>query len=265
MDSKEFYLKLKELNVPLADIKDLFNHRYKMDFAKVSSDSERFNMPIEFLEDLELIKENYPLAYLIGFVDFCNLRIEVDEDVLIPRNETEELMYIVKNEVENPRLILDLCTGSGCIALSLKSFFKDSVVYASDISPFALKKAKENSLNNGLNVNFVESDFLEYFVKNNLKFDLIVSNPPYIPVKTKLDKSLDYEPSIALYSGKDGLDSYRSIIKELPKVLKENGVCYLEIEDSNIEKIHELIKEETSYRSSTIFDMNKKSRFVKIY
>ena len=72
-----------------------------------------------------------------------------------------------------------------CIELQ-KSFFKDSVVYASDISPFALKKAKENSLNNGLNVNFVESDFLEYFVKNNLKFDLIVSNPPYIPVKTKL-------------------------------------------------------------------------------
>ena len=268
MNSDEFYGKLKSFNVALADIKDLFNYRYKIDFTKVQM-GEIFKMPKCADEDLTLIRDEYPIAYLLGFVEFSGLTIKVNEDVLIPRVETEELIEIIKKDYENkaqPKTILDLCSGSGCISLALKKHFKSSLVMGGDISPWAIKLAEENAKKNSLFVKYYETDFLEYFISKDLKFDLLVCNPPYIETTNETDLSLEYEPSIALYSGKDGLDSYRTIFKEFSRVLTKDGVAYFEFETSNYKNTVELAKSMLEgYEVDTIYDMSNKERFLKIY
>ena len=176
-----------------------------------------------------------PLAYVLGEWDFYGLRLEVNKNVLIPRDDTCAVTELaIRNALflEQAPRILDLCTGSGCIGLAVASRVKDARVTLADLSKEALAVAKKNVANHHLagRVNCVQADATKPAAPFLGKFDMIVSNPPYIDaadMKT-LDKSvIDYEPHMALYGGEDGLDFYRSIAKNFAPALKSGGyLCF---------------------------------------
>ncbi len=169
-----------------------------------------------------------PLWYCIGDTEFYGYTIKVDERVLIPRPETELLVYNALKHISKESKVLDLCTGSGAIAIAINLQTQASVT-AVDISEDALSLARENALNNNSNVEFIKSDMFSSL--QNKKFDVIISNPPYI--KTDDIKSLqkevrDFEPALALDGGEDGYDYYRIIANQAKEYLTDNGVLLLE-------------------------------------
>jgi len=254
------------IGVSKAEIRDLFKYRYNVDYDQAIM-GRLYMMPEKTEMDIEVLEQGYPSAYILGFVDFYGLKINVTNQVLIPRPETEEMMSIIKEQ--NPHTLvnnaLDLCTGSGCIALSLKKIFPKAKVYASDLSPHAIKVAQKNAEENKLEIYLAISNYLEYFVKNNIKIDYLVCNPPYIPTSTKLDKSLSFEPQMALYAGPDGLDAYRMIFNDLDKVIISHGVAMFEIEDSLVDDILLLVKYMLPHFSAIVIkDMSNKDRFIKL-
>ena len=175
------------------------------------------------------------------------LQFEVNKNVLIPRADTEVLVEEVIDIIENKELkVLDLCTGSGAIAVSLAKKLKNIKVTASDISLNALKTAKKNAILNDVNIIFKHSDLFENIEET---FDIIVSNPPYIEtdvIKT-LSKDVQNEPFIALDGGKDGLDIYKKIVNDAYKYLNEDGTLALEIGYNQKEQVINLLKESGNY------------------
>lgn len=187
-----------------------------------------------------------PLQYLTGKQDFMGLTFHVDERVLIPRQDTETLAELVlrENPEENIRL-LDLCTGSGCLAVSLAVLGGYEEVDAGDISPDALEVAEENGRRLGGNVHFVESDLFSALDPGKA-YDVIVSNPPYIPTEVieGLEPEVrDYEPRMALDGSGDGLAFYRRLAAESPSHLKPGGRLYLEIGWDQGESVEDLLRE----------------------
>lgn len=173
--------------------------------------------------------EQMPLAYLVGQVPFVDNNIKVRAPILIPRPETEEWVAhlidtLKKTPSATPSTILDLCTGSGCIALALAKAFPHAQVTGIDINPAAIQLAQENAMENKIfNARFLKSDL--FSVLNNNSYDLIVSNPPYIPetARNKIDVSvLNWEDERALFSGQDGLDLLTQIIKLAPQHLSRS-------------------------------------------
>lgn len=209
-----------------------------------------------FFEKIERLKKHEPLQYIINKQEFMGFEFYVDKNVLIPQPDTEnlveEIILLSENLRENEKKelrILDLCTGSGAIAISISKLIKNSLVYASDISKEALKIADENSSRNQANVLFFESDLFEK-ISELYKFDIIVSNPPYIEtnvIKT-LSVEVQKEPEIALDGGEDGLDFYRKITKEAKKYLNTNGYLAFEIGYNQRENV-ERILEENGYKN----------------
>lgn len=183
-----------------------------------------------FKNNIQNFLEGIPIQYINNKAYFMGLEFYVDENVLIPRCDTEILVEeIIKIIKKNSLLkILDLCTGSGAIAISLKKYLNNIEIMASDISDKALMVAKKNASKIGVDVKFIESDL---FNSINGKFDLIVSNPPYIKksVIPLLDKQVRNEPILALDGGKDGLDFYRKISYDAKKFLNNNGYLCFEI------------------------------------
>ena len=187
-----------------------------------------------------------PLQYLTGKQDFMGLTFHVDERVLIPRQDTETLAELVlrENPEKNIRL-LDLCTGSGCLAVSLAVLGGYEEVDAGDISPDALEVAEENGRRLGGNVHFVESDLFSALDPGKA-YDVIVSNPPYIPTEVieGLEPEVrDYEPRMALDGSGDGLAFYRRLAAESPSHLKPGGRLYLEIGWGQGESVGALLRE----------------------
>ena len=181
-------------------------------------------------EELQLLKEGVPIQYIIGFIDFDDLKIKVDKRALIPRYETQEVVNKALEFINDNSNVLDLCTGSGYIGLTIASKTKSKVTM-SDISDKALGLAKENAQTNNLDVKIIKSDLFENI---SGKFDVIVSNPPYIPTNNKLDKSvIDHEPLNALFAGRDGNEFYKRIILEAPKYLNKDGILIFEISEDN--------------------------------
>ena len=178
--------------------------------------------------------EHYPLQYILGFWDFCHETYRVTEDTLIPRRDTEKLVELaVKLLPENARFI-DLCTGSGCVAISTLAARHDCRAVAVDLFEDTLAVARENAESNGVGdrLGFTKNDVLSpEFMEELGKFDCILSNPPYIETRhiELLDEELSFEPEAALDGGDDGLDFYRSIIGGYTKYLNEGGVMLLEI------------------------------------
>ncbi len=184
-----------------------------------------------------------PLQYVLGSVDFLGLKLHVGPGVLIPRPETELMAEYAIKKVgairESPLHILDLCTGSGCVALALAHEFTDAKVYGIDISETALSYARRNAeLNGVMNVAFVRGSLFEPFknppdsTSELISFDLIISNPPYIKtgdIKDLQPEISKWEPVDALDGGSDGLDYYRAIIPDARNFLKENGMLVLEL------------------------------------
>ena len=181
-------------------------------------------------EGLEQLKQGIPVQYIVGNIDFYGNTINVNKNVLIPRFETELLVdktiKYIKTNFKHHVDILDIATGSGCIAITLKKEI-DSTVDASDISESALKVAQENALNNKVDINFINSDMLTNITK---KYDIIISNPPYL---TKEDDIMDIvknnEPEIALYAKDNGLYYYDVILKNIKNNLKDKYFIAFEI------------------------------------
>jgi release factor glutamine methyltransferase len=175
-----------------------------------------------------------PLQYIEEYIPFYSIQINVDQRCLIPRPETEFLIELIKNKSDNPKKILDVGTGTGCIALMLKKLYPESTVDACDISLEALGLAKENSEINNLEINLFQSDLLNDV--EEVDYDIIVANLPYIPTETlsSLESEVvDYEPLIALDGGIDGLLYINRLIKEIEEKDIRNLTLFLEVDASH--------------------------------
>ncbi|MDR2644666.1 MAG: peptide chain release factor N(5)-glutamine methyltransferase [Endomicrobium sp.] len=187
-----------------------------------------------------------PLAYITGFANFMGFEFKVDKDVLIPRPETEILVEVALKiaKEKNKKSVLDLCTGSGCIAISLAKLGVFEDIVASDISVNALAIAKENVLiNNASNIKFIESDIFEKIP--DCKFDMIVSNPPYVTEYeyADLETELKFEPKKALTAQDDGLFFYKEIATNITKYLTVNGYIILELNSNKAEDIRQIFSD----------------------
>ena len=211
---------------------------------------------IKVVQNTKKIVGGKPIQYITNNQEFMKMNFYVDENVLIPQPDTEILVYEVLKickEYSNGVNILDLCTGSGAIAVSLDRILRkncvDAKICASDISKQALKIARKNSENNNANVKIIESDLLENIEYK--KFDIIVSNPPYIRTDEikNLSKQVKEEPYIALNGGIDGLHFYRKIIKEAKGYIKNNGYLFLEIGYNQMESVLGIFKENKEYKN----------------
>ena len=213
------------------------------------------------------IKDDTPLSHLVGFEYFYDRKFKVTSDVLSPRMETEELVYKVidyirKNNLTNIK-ILDLCTGSGIIGITLKKELEefDVKILASDISSRALTVAKENASSLEADISFVESDL---FSNVQDKFDIIVSNPPYIAhddKKTIKENVLNYDPHLALFADEEGMYFYRNIIEKSRPYLNEKGIMFLEIGYDQKEKIITL-GENNKFETVVYKDINGRDRIA---
>ena len=218
----------------------------------------------------DLLK-NKPIQYIIGETEFCDLKFKVNENVLIPRPETSELvMNIVKSQkskVKSQKLILDIGTGSGCIAISLAKNIPGSKVHALDISEKALEVAKENAINNNVDISFINDDILSLKNKIDTKFDIIVSNPPYVREVEKADMHdnvLNWEPQTALFvSDNDPLIFYRAILEFAKSHLKENGEVWFEINEYLGKEMIDLCHEMGFHEAEIISDFRGKERILR--
>jgi len=213
------------------------------------------------------IKEDVPLSHLVGFEYFYDRKYKVTKDVLSPRMETEELIYkvieYVKASNKNKFKILDLCTGSGIIAITLEKELDQVLVdvIASDISEEAIEVAKENAQSHNATIKFIKSDI---FNDIDDKFDIIVSNPPYIDHKdevTMQDNVLKYDPHLALFAEEEGMYFYRKIIEQAKDYLNENGVMFFEIGYDQKDKIIKLA-DMNGYSAEVYKDINGRDRMA---
>lgn len=212
----------------------------------------------------DYIIDEKPIEYVLGYTYFYGNKIKVNNDVLIPRDETEELVEKALSYIKDGDKVLDLCTGSGAIAISIKKKCKNIDVIASDISSKALKVAKDNALFNEVEIKFVEGDLLNPF-KEKEKFNVIVCNPPYIKKDYPINNFVKHEPSLALFADDNGLANYESIIKGIKEVLNEEGIVLFEIGYDQKEDLLSLCKRYLSnYEFNSYKDLNGKDRIVTI-
>lgn len=210
----------------------------------------------------EHIKNDKPLSHLVGFDYFYDRKFFVNENVLSPRMETEELVYTVLQNIEdNNAKILDMCTGSGIIAITLALELPSSNIVASDISSSALEVATKNADYHGVNVDFIQSDLF-----NNIagKFDILVSNPPYIAWSEKStleDNVLNYDPHLALFADEDGFYFYRKILEQAKRYLNKEGKIFFEIGYNQKVGMEQLAKK-YDYRVNFVKDINGKDRIA---
>lgn len=221
------------------------------------------NIPDNILEQLENF---YPIQYLIGNVDFYNYKIFVNSNVLIPRYETELLVDKIIKKIEskiiNPAKIIDLCTGSGAIAISLSRYSNN--ISAIDVSPAALQVANKNSIYNKANIKFKEQNILKDQIE--LNHTLIVSNPPYVMLDEEVDISTKYEPQIALFAKNNGLEFYERIIDICKYNKEKNYTIAFEIGATQAKSIKEMILKEFPNAMVEIEkDYNNYDRFIFAY
>lgn len=261
------YFPEQEINSMLYVVLDkTFDIRKKdvlLDSNRLFSESELLKI-IYIVKDL---KKHKPLAYILGEWEFYGLPFKVNEHTLIPRPETEELVQLILDENNNENAsILDIGTGSGCIAVALKKNRPKSLVIAFDVSKQALETAKNNALLNDVTIHFQEIDILiPQELKNN--YDIIVSNPPYIPLKdiNEMDKNVtDFEPHLALFvEDNNPLIFYKAIAEFAKKHLTNHGKLYVEIHEklgNEVKALFELI----GFKEVVIVkDINEKDRIVK--
>lgn len=231
------------------------------------------DMEKTFETGIERMLQGEPLGHVLGFEWFYGYKFHVNEDVLIPRPETEELVAnILANydeyfaHQENVQVI-DVGTGSGAIAIALKKEAPKLNVIGSDISEKAIKVANQNAAENKVMLPFCCGDMLQPFIERNLKVDILISNPPYIPQnETMEDSVVNFEPHVALFGGEDGLKFYRIIFENAPKILKEKAMLAFEIGYDQRESLSaEASKYFPNARIEVLKDMSGKDRMLFIY
>ncbi|MEG1309822.1 MAG: peptide chain release factor N(5)-glutamine methyltransferase [Bacilli bacterium] len=222
----------------------------------------------KYQEGIDKIINGVPVQYIIGNVDFYGLTINVNENVLIPRFETEELVEktinIMRKNFPNEVDIVDIGTGSGCIAIALKKYISNALVDAVDIEPLALEVAKKNALKQKTDINFYEGNLLEPL---NKKYDLIISNPPYIANDEEIMEIVKKnEPHSALYANDKGLELYKKILDNSKKYLKEKSIIAFEIGENQGQEIKNYAL--NIFKNSKVViekDMQKRDRFIFVY
>ena len=256
---KKGMIELKNSNIEYPKLKSRLLMQFTLNKPRqyvIVNDMKELNKDEEkkYFDAILKIRKGIPLEHITHQKEFMKLNFFVDENVLIPRQDTEILVEEVIKIAQkiNAKKILDLCTGSGAIAVSLAKYLPDVEISAIDISNEALKIAKKNAINNQVEnqITFISSDLFTNL--NDEKFDIIVSNPPYIKsnVIESLDEEVKKEPYIALDGGEDGLYFYRKIIKESYQFLKYGGYLCLEIGfDQKIDVI-ELIENEEKFENT---------------
>ena len=273
--------KLIENNVEDSNFKSeiLLQHILNMDKTELIINSKievQHDLEQRYISYLDEIIEGKPIQYITHKQEFMGLYFYVDENVLIPQPDTEILVEkTIRTVTANNKLlsqnikILDLCTGSGAVAISLENYLKNKCnieIYASDISEKAIDVAKRNAKENNAKVKFIISDMFQNIEENN--FDIIVSNPPYIEKATitTLSKEVQNEPHLALDGGIDGLDFYRIIAKEGYKYLKSGGYILVEIGYNQKESVSNIFKEyaDKYIEIKCVKDLNGQDRVIKI-
>ena len=235
--------------------KELAEHIFKITRAQMIANNDMEfskDQTDNYINSIKKISTGIPIQYITNNQEFMNLNFYVDENVLIPQPDTETLVEEVINEYKEKKCeILDLCTGSGAIAISLAKYINESNIVASDISMKALQIAKLNAEKNLVRkkIEFIESDMFNKIYKDY--FDIIVSNPPYIKTKVigELDKQVKNEPYIALDGGADGLKFYKIIIENAYKYIKNEGKVFLEIGYDQKNELINLFKKNNHYEN----------------
>ncbi|MEG2457614.1 MAG: peptide chain release factor N(5)-glutamine methyltransferase [Bacilli bacterium] len=214
-------------------------------------------------KDYKLLTEGYPIQYLIGYVDFYGEKIIINKDVLIPRYETETLVektiqYLKESKINNPK-VLDLCTGSGCISVALNNNINISSLTCTDISSSALKVVKENLDNNKIKADIILSDMFKNIQQQ--KFDLIISNPPYVPQDYNLSNIVSNEPINAIKADDNGSYYIKQIINEYPKYASSSSLVAIEICEDNLKTIKPLLdSKQINYTIEK--DLTNKIRYI---
>lgn len=207
--------------------------------------------------------EHIPLQYIIGEQEFMGLRFKVNSNVLIPRQDTETLVEQVLKIVKPGMKVLDLCTGSGCVLISVLKNAPELTGMGSDISKTALLVAKENAKLHEVDAEWVRSDLFDNITET---FDVIMANPPYIPtgeILSLMPEVRDFEPENALDGGADGLDFYRKIAGQVKDYLNPGGYVYMEIGYDQGEAVSELMRNAGFTEVEVIKDLARNDRVVK--
>ena len=221
------------------------------------------------LESINMIIEDYPIDYLINKKNFYGIDFYIDENVLIPRPETEELVDWLINDnidIKDQKNVIDLCSGSGCVGISIDINNKYLNVTLSDVSTNALKVCEINKKNLNSNVKIIQLD-LNSISKSDKEYDIIISNPPYISLdeSNQIGKNVKYEPDIALFTPKNKpLHFYEKILEFASKNLSKNGVIYLEINPNFISEFNQLLTNYTINHVNFKDDFRGKKRLVKL-
>lgn len=277
MQLRDLYLqgknKIKEagFEAPGLEASTLLSRALDIDSFEIYTDPEREISPEKaeiYQYFLERRMDSEPNSYIIGFKEFYSKSFEVSPSVLIPRPETELLVEEALNLIpkKGSFIIADIGTGSGCIGVTLSALRENIAVIATDASSVALKTAKHNSFLNKVSdkISFIEVDLLTCFKENS--FDIVVSNPPYISVYdyANLQKEIiDFEPKIALVSGKDGLVHIRRVVSDSRTALKTGGWCLLEVGVGQSTCVKVLLDQAGFTNISSTTDLNGVERVVK--
>ena len=245
----EEYLKIPRSKILLADEIDLNEVKQTL-----------------FLSSLDRLKTHEPIQYVLGKTRFMDLEFKVNSSVLIPRPETEDLVRLMLKEDLDGKEILDIGTGSGCIAISLAKNLPNAKITALDISKNALEVAKENAKLNNVNIDFINADIFEYH--SDKKYDVIVSNPPYVTESEKtlmIKNVLDFEPELALFVEDEyPLRYFEYIIEKSKNYIKKYGLIFFEINDIFEISLTQVISKKYNFKIQFFKDLLDKNRFLKI-
>ncbi|MEB6196641.1 peptide chain release factor N(5)-glutamine methyltransferase [Mammaliicoccus sciuri] len=229
------------------------------------------NVPVNILEaylkSRERMYEGEPVQYIASFAEFYGRKFKVNQHVLIPRPETEELVYQTLQMIQSEQVVVcDIGTGTGVIAITLKKERPDLSVIATDISEEALLIAQTNASTLEAPIEFLKGKSLEPLIKENIKVDVLVSNPPYISYEEQKEMSdtvLNYEPHLALFAEDDGLAIYKDIILNLEHVMSDNGLVIFEIGHLQGELLKDFIETHLNVEHVKIIqDINQNNRMV---
>ena len=244
-------------------------HNLYMEYDEAMSEQDQKT----FEEGVKRLVNGEPLGHVLGFEWFYGYRFKVNEDVLIPRPETEELVanilagYDEHFSSKENVIAVDVGTGSGAIAIAVKKEEPNIHMMATDISEKAMEVAKQNAIDNEVIVTTMVGDMLDPLIDRNIKVDILISNPPYIPQDEVMEDSVvNYEPHVALFGGEDGLKFYRVIFENAPKVLQQKAMMAFEMGYDQKERLSALANEYYPEADiEVVKDINGKNRMLFVY